>query len=942
MASLGSSLPPPPPSLECDDDVSISTTSTTSSSGERNNFLPKLFHPKFENRSRGVSPPLPNNNNSMLGGGDHSLPPPPPPLWEETRPVDSGATAPQSSQSAAAGSALGPLAPPGEMAPAVPTYPSSKRMLMRSPLPSPKPLKKILRPQPAIRQGSSSTEDSDSESDRKKREDTAMKRLVQMAKQQQNFAVAWFAASAGEEPMLPAMIPKASKQRARPRTKVSPPQAGRIGPIDLDLESSGQDTDDDQSTASSKSSASSKMRSFLNKILPTSNNNNNDGGDDDDSRVSRNSSSSNANSFVQLRVPSSDQPHSHGGGGGLPVCHENDESTAQSSSGSDSCGNGGNKLIQRMLKRPAILMLLLLSIVSVTGAAILFAQADAGGNDETDENANSIERDSTDTPAPTMQYSTPPSLRPSWIMADTDGNDLSRTSVPSQPPVGTQSPAPSGSSQPTSIPSEAPSMTPTVTASMSPTSDPTGTPSEKPSTSPSVSPTALPSLVPSLRPTSVPSISPTISVSPSSAPSLSPTTNFFTTVFNQLDFTEEGLQDAEQYGYSISLSSDGKVLAVGSRNFAMEGKRSSGKVQIYDMNDFNEWKPRGNPMLGENSMDQFGFAIALSSDGSRVAVSEPGLNVPNGAARSGSVRVFDWNGDAWTQVGNNIYGEARSDYFGISLALSGDGKRLVAAAPYHEAEIGPSKAGRVRVLEYSPETDTWNQIGDAIDGTGQLEWFGWDVDLSKDGNTVAIGAPRNSENGGYVRCFKWNSDNMNWSQLGDDIANNLGNVQLDDRFGMSLSLSAKGDRVAVGAPWKDIDTSQQNSGLVAVYQFGDISDDPSSSSNGWSLMGEPFEGSSLNHQLGWSLDLSGADGDFLAIGIPGHSSCGTNCGHVTFHRWDGNLWDSTSTPLTGDDERDDFGWAVASSEEGAIVAVGAVQTAGGKGYARMFRSSDNY
>ena len=104
-------------------------------------------------------------------------------------------------------------------------------------------------------------------------------------------------------------------------------------------------------------------------------------------------------------------------------------------------------------------------------------------------------------------------------------------------------------------------------------------------------------------------------------------------------------------------------------------------------------------------------------------------------------------------------------------------------------------------------------------------------------------------------------------------------------------------------------------------------------------MGEPFTGSSINHQLGWSLDLSGTNGDFLAIGIPGHGSCGTNCGRVTFHSWDGQLWDSTSTPLNGDKERDDFGWAIASSEEGSIVAIGAVQAAGGKGYARLYGSS---
>ena len=44
---------------------------------------------------------------------------------------------------------------------------------------------------------------------------------------------------------------------------------------------------------------------------------------------------------------------------------------------------------------------------------------------------------------------------------------------------------------------------------------------------------------------------------------------------------------------------------------------------------------------------------------------------------SGHVRIYEFSGSTWTQLGQDIDGEAAGDYSGFSVSLSSDG-RIVA------------------------------------------------------------------------------------------------------------------------------------------------------------------------------------------------------------------------------------------------------------------------
>ena len=119
-----------------------------------------------------------------------------------------------------------------------------------------------------------------------------------------------------------------------------------------------------------------------------------------------------------------------------------------------------------------------------------------------------------------------------------------------------------------------------------------------------------------------------------------------------------------------------------------------------------------------------------------------------------------------TQLGSDINGEAASDQSGYSVSMSSDGTIVAIGAPYNDGN--GSNSGHVRVYEYSGSS--WSQLGADINGEAASDSSGYSVSLSSDGTIVAIGANGNDGNGsssGHVRVYQYSSGS--WTQLGADI-----------------------------------------------------------------------------------------------------------------------------------------------------------------------------
>jgi len=88
-------------------------------------------------------------------------------------------------------------------------------------------------------------------------------------------------------------------------------------------------------------------------------------------------------------------------------------------------------------------------------------------------------------------------------------------------------------------------------------------------------------------------------------------------------------------------------------------------------------------------------------------------------------------------MGPDVDGEAAGDTFGHSVSLSADGSRLAVGG--FENDGSGTDAGHVRVFDWDTGTSAWVQVGADIDGEAAGDGFGVSVSLSADGSRLAVG-----------------------------------------------------------------------------------------------------------------------------------------------------------------------------------------------------------
>jgi Flp pilus assembly pilin Flp len=261
--------------------------------------------------------------------------------------------------------------------------------------------------------------------------------------------------------------------------------------------------------------------------------------------------------------------------------------------------------------------------------------------------------------------------------------------------------------------------------------------------------------------------------------------------WTQIGTDINGEASGDVCGSSISISADGSKIAIGAYGNDINGS-NSGNVRVFQ-NIAGAWTQIGTSINGEAADDSSGYSISLSADGNIVAIGAY-ANDGNGSG-SGHVRVYQNTTGVWTQIGNDIDGEAAGDSSGI-VSLSANGN-IVAIGAYGN-DVNGSGSGHVRV--YQNTLGAWTQIGNDINGEAANDGSGYSVSLSGDGSIVAIGAFGNDNNGlqsGNVRIFK--NIMGAWTQIGT----NINGEAAGDMSGWNVSLSSDGKTVIIGAPGND-------------------------------------------------------------------------------------------------------------------------------------------
>ena len=331
------------------------------------------------------------------------------------------------------------------------------------------------------------------------------------------------------------------------------------------------------------------------------------------------------------------------------------------------------------------------------------------------------------------------------------------------------------------------------------------------------------------------------------------------------DWTQVGSDFAhDSYGESTALSADGSRLAI------MYGDPMVGKnqVRVYDWVG-SEWTQIGSDFNCEAWIyNQLSSSVALSADGNRLAIGASGQD-----ESGGPVRLYDWNRTHWTQVGSDLNGEAGRDIF-AGLALSGNGNRLAVRVLVAYGHPGLD-LGDIVVRIYDWVGIQWTQVGSDLSIVEAQSVPLWGFALSADGNRVAATTPH-SANGVDAVIRIYDLTRSEWTQVGSDLS-----IILDmDLDGAMVALSEDGNRVATG-----VRNALGSVGLVRIFDW---------TGSQWTQLGSDLD----FEYLGSKIALS-ADGNRLAINAATRSVDFVSRFLVHVYDWTGSQWIQVGSDLDG-------------------------------------------
>lgn len=312
--------------------------------------------------------------------------------------------------------------------------------------------------------------------------------------------------------------------------------------------------------------------------------------------------------------------------------------------------------------------------------------------------------------------------------------------------------------------------------------------------------------------------------------------------------------------------------------------------------------------------DRIGQAVAVSADGMTLAVGAP-LDHVGSVFDAGSVLIYVKSGSAWVFQGRLTASDlGADDEFGTSVALSADGNTLVAGSPYdNRPGIADGGAAYVFTRTGTAWTEQAKLIGGSTGAYGQ-HYFGSDVAIAADGDTVAVGAPRwnQGSRGEEGAVYVFTRTGTAWAQAAL-LRADMGGT--GDRLGASVAISSDGSLIAAAASSDDTDVlpSALNVGSVSLFRKAGSAWAPLTKV--WAADGEAGD------SFGTDVALSG-DGSTLAVGMAFDTTPGgAGAGSVRIFTAPG--WGQQAALTSADPAHsENFGISVSLSHDGGKLLAG--------------------
>jgi hypothetical protein len=200
-----------------------------------------------------------------------------------------------------------------------------------------------------------------------------------------------------------------------------------------------------------------------------------------------------------------------------------------------------------------------------------------------------------------------------------------------------------------------------------------------------------------------------------------------TTWSQQQKLTATDAAEGDEFGFSVAVSSDTAVIGAHQNDDAGD---SSGSAYVF-VRSGTAWSQQTKLTAGDAAAnDKFGYSVAISGDTAIIGACYD----ENGGIISGSAYVFAHSVTTWSQQAKLTASDAAAgDYFGVSVAISGD-KAVIGA---HCNDDAGTDSGSAYVFARS--VTTWNQNYKltASDAAAN-DAFGYSVATS--GDMLVIGA----------------------------------------------------------------------------------------------------------------------------------------------------------------------------------------------------------
>jgi hypothetical protein len=298
-------------------------------------------------------------------------------------------------------------------------------------------------------------------------------------------------------------------------------------------------------------------------------------------------------------------------------------------------------------------------------------------------------------------------------------------------------------------------------------------------------------------------------------------------------------------GRTTSMSGDGTRVAIG----APQHNSNNGIVRVYEYNG-SSWVQLGSdtnftPPVGA----EMGSGIVLSKNGIHLVVGMTGIN---------AMRVYDYDGSNWIQRNGDIVGPSSTSNFGVSIAFNED-MQYVASSFIFGID------GRVRV--YRDDGASWinqtaNPGNSLITGDSTDQGFGNSIDMAHDTltgrTTISIasggGGTGGTSDNNRVKVYEFNGST--WVQFGPSIFG----PNSSQGEPVYVAMSHDGKRIIMGEPL--VTGLQPNSGIVSVWELFFVSTFPA-----WQLVGTIIPGTITGGEFGGDVVISG-DGTRIAVSTP--------------------------------------------------------------------------